>query len=372
MNFTRKDSERTIAVLDGDDAYGQMDEHGAIRIQAQPHGTIDDCNATTGWAAVNDATSGLTTDLNHVYGTASLEFDKVNGSGFTEAAIGKTITSVNIDPYHEGGGAITYSIYLSSITDVSYVFIRLGTDSSNYNEWRINDTQLTAGLWELLRFAVMDSHPSGNTGNGWNPEAITYVAVGVEFDGEDDALADIRVDHIAANAGFRTTSDITAEITSEISTPNVNLHKVRNKSINVGSGAAGTTGTMRMILATDDPAVVAIQGPAAVTIDSYDNAPINAPTGATTQIIATPGNNKQLWIYGLVGTADTVDLTITLQSDAVLLSGAMPMADNGGFVLPPSGNWHMPWFKCESNDAFKITTTTGVFDGLVSFAIVSV
>jgi len=73
-----------------------------------------------------------------------------------------------------------------------------------------------------------------------------------------------------------------------------------------------------------------------------------------------------------MGTADTIDTTIVLKSAATAKTGTMPMDDNGGFVLPPSGNFSQPWIKCATNEAFQITTAIGTFDGIVTYAIVSV
>ncbi len=115
-----------------------------------------------------------------------------------------------------------------------------------------------------------------------------------------------------------------------------------------------------------------LSGAAAPTIDSYGNAPINAATGARTQIIATPGTNKQIWIYGITILCDTADVTVTLESATTALSGAMPQADNGGYSVSPSGNFAMPSLKCATNEAFNITMGTGVGDGWVSYAIVDV
>jgi len=422
-------------------------EHGILRTQAQQHYSLDECNAVTGWSVLDDATTGngaedaLDTDLNHVMGTASIEFNKVDGTGHTEAGIQKTLTAGDLTTYHKGGGSFVASMYLANTDDVAYVFLRVGTSAAHYNEWRIDGDELTPGAWNALNFPMMAPSSAGNTGNGWNIASTTYVAIGVSFDGEDDALANIRVDHIAANTGLRTTASIGSEVTSVVNTPNINLHKIRNKAVNVGSGAVGTTGTQRVVLATDDPAVTGIgptdaalvdagavgsvnaklrrlttdvatvntnlgtletdveatntalgtietdieatettltniekcqMGNAAPTIDSYGNAAINAATGARTEIIATPGANKQLWIYGLLLTVDTADVTVTLESAANALSGAMPQADNGGFALEPSGNFAMPFFKCNTNEAFNITMGTGVGDGIVSYAVVSV
>jgi len=425
----RKDDAIGSALSDTDGDYQPLitNEHGILRTQGQQHYALDECNSVAGWTILDDATTGngdadaLATDLNHVFGTASIEFNKVNGTDHTEAGIQKTLTAGDLTAYHKGGGVITTSIYISDLTAVAYVFVRLGTDGDHYNEWRIDDDALTADAWNSLRFNMLTPNPTGNTGNGWNIAATTYVAVGVSFDAEDDELADIKVDHLAINTGLRTTADITAEITSEVSTPNINLHRIRNKLVNVGSGAVGTDGTQRVILATDDPAVTLLgtidadtskipslgtaimtgaapvtiatddtitaagnaslvniekcqMGNAAPTIDSPGiiNAPINAGTGARTEIIATPGANKQIWVYGLLILVDTVDCTVTLESAANALSGAMPQADNGGFHSEPSGNFAMPLFKCNTNEAFNITMGTGVGDGIVSYAVVSV
>lgn len=116
----------------------------------------------------------------------------------------------------------------------------------------------------------------------------------------------------------------------------------------------------------------AILGPGDPSIDSFGNAAINAATGARTQIIGAPGGSKQIWIYSILITFDTADVLCTLESAANALSGAMPQADNGGFCHAASGNFGMPFFKCNTNEAFNITMGVGVGDGICSYAIVSV
>ena len=150
------------------------------------------------------------------------------------------------------------------------------------------------------------------------------------------------------------------------------------QAVAMDSGATDAN-TQRIILASDDPAVTklgtidaALGGSIAPTVDSVADAVVDCGAGATVEVIATPGASKQLWILGLMGTANTVDTTIVLKSASTAKSGTMPMADNGGFVLPTCGNLATPWVKCATNEAFQITTATGTFDGIVVYAIVSV
>jgi len=116
-----------------------------------------------------------------------------------------------------------------------------------------------------------------------------------------------------------------------------------------------------------------IQGPGNPTVDSYGTAPVNlAANTANQSIISAPGASKQIWIYGLFGSADVAG-TISIQDeDDTAGSGVMPVAITGGFVMNPSGNFAMPWFKFATNKAVEIDTVTCTFDGVVTYAIVSV
>jgi len=172
---------------------------------------LDECDATTGWACINDDCSGLSTDLDHVLGTNSLEIDKVDGTANTiYAVMGKTLTSIDLSTLVENGGMFIYSLNVSATTDIAYCLIRMGTSASHYNEWRVDDSELVTG-WQVLRFNVDTPDTAGNTGNGWNPSAVTYAAVGCAFDLESSALADLRFDHIVAYAGQQTS---TVEVTA--------------------------------------------------------------------------------------------------------------------------------------------------------------
>lgn len=116
-----------------------------------------------------------------------------------------------------------------------------------------------------------------------------------------------------------------------------------------------------------------VDGPGAPSIDSYATDDINlAANTANQSIIAAPGASKQIWIYGLIGTADAAGSISIQDEDDAALSGVMPVAANGGFVMNPSGNFAMPWIKAATNKAVEIDTVTCTFDGTVTYAIVSV
>ena len=117
-----------------------------------------------------------------------------------------------------------------------------------------------------------------------------------------------------------------------------------------------------------------LSGPASPTIDSYDSVAISVGASATDSVlVAAPGADKQIWVYGFVGSADTAAGTISLQdSDNAAGSGVMAVSETGGFSVPPSGNFAMPWLKIATNKALEMDTVACGFKGVLSYAIVSV
>ena len=110
------------------------------------------------------------------------------------------------------------------------------------------------------------------------------------------------------------------------------------------------------------------------TFDSYTSVAISASANTANQsVLSAPGANKQIWVYGFFGTADTGDGSIAFQdADDAALTGAMPVAQNSGFVVAPSGRLDMPIFKVATNKALEIDTVTCGFKGALQYAIVSV
>lgn len=144
--------------------------------------------ATSGWTVLGNDTINLTTDVSHVLGTASLEFDKTDGLANTKLAGVYRTVDWN---WHDvmPSDKIVAAVQCSALTNVDYAFVRLGTSASHYTEWRLADSSMTAAVWSIFNVAV--SGFTSQTGNGVLWDNIDYLVVGVAFDAENNALADI-------------------------------------------------------------------------------------------------------------------------------------------------------------------------------------
>ena len=239
-----------LTTADGDTDVPTLDSLGQLHVNPEGHHVFDAMNAVGDWLILNDATANFTTTKKHVIGTNALIFDKVDGTDNFAAVIDQIITSVDLGDISLHDIIQTVS-YIPDLADVAYVFVRLGTDDTNYNEWRIPDTALTAAEFEILAFNIGDASNAGITGNGWDPSAITYIAVGVQFDGEDDALVGIIFDSLSYHTNTHTSAELNAEVSSSVSSANVNLQKVGGSPTDKNSGNK-SNGSQRVVLATDD------------------------------------------------------------------------------------------------------------------------
>lgn len=375
----------TVHLTTAEDDYDvvRLSNFGAMHTEPEQHHVFDALDATAGWSALNNDTLNLATTKKHVLGTDALIFDKVDGAANTIfAAIQKTITSVDIgspSPHD----LIQTVCYIPDLTNVAYVFVRIGTDSSNYNEWRIPDTALTAAEFQTLIFNIGDANHAGITGNGWNTSAITYVVAGIAFDAETNTLVGIIFDELSFHTNQHTSAELNAEVSSSVSSANVNLQKVGGSATDKGAGNV-SNGSQRVVLATDDINTAAIKtalevidgaiiGPGEPAIDSYTQKAINLTTGAD-QVLVSSAANKQIWVYGyhiMCGDADGQSVSFQDEDD-VALSGIMEFAQYGGGTISPSGNFSMPIWKLGTNKDLECDITGGDVDGWISYAIVSV
>ena len=240
-----------ITTADGDYELVHVSDFGAMQSSPEQHHTFDNMDAVGNWIVVNGDTINVTTTKKHVLGTDALSFDKDNtGANSVFAMIQNTISPIDlgdISPHD----LIQTTCYLSSLANVSYVFVRIGTDISNYNEWRVDVADLTAATFETLALSVGDPSYDGITGDGWNPSAITWIAVGVVFDAETRTLAGIVFDEVSFHTNQHSSASLNSEVSSSVSSSNINIHKVGNKVVNTQGGTIGT-GTQRITIATDD------------------------------------------------------------------------------------------------------------------------
>jgi hypothetical protein len=240
--------------------------NGGISVAA-PVKTIDAMTAVGTWAALGNDTTGVATDLDSPIGGGSVEYDKVNGAANTVyGAVTKTLSSVNLSGFGSRD-RIQWNIYMSAISNVSYTFVRLGTDASHYNEWRVPVAQLTTG-WQTVSVEI--GSPTGNTGNGWDNDDIDYVVIGTAHSAETDTLADVRLNNLVAVGGTGSSSDVTiasivpgtgatdlgkAEDAAHTS-GDVGVMSLAVRTDSLGSPLAGTSGDYHPLLVSNKGSLV--------------------------------------------------------------------------------------------------------------------
>lgn len=245
----------------------RMSDYGALQVEPEQHHILDEMDATTGWTVLGNDTTNLAATTTHVLGTNALTFDKADGAANTViAGIQKTLSSENL------GGISPHDIlqtvvYASSTADADYIFLRLGDDSSNYNEWRIAAADITSGAWSTLVFEVGDASQAGGTGTGVNWTDVDYIAVGIAFNSESDTLTGIIFDEISFHTNQHVNASLNSEVTSSVNSANINVQKVGGSATDKNSGNA-SNGCQRVVIATDDVNLAAIK----TAIEILDNA----------------------------------------------------------------------------------------------------
>ncbi len=107
--------------------------------------------------------------------------------------------------------------------------------------------------------------------------------------------------------------------------------------------------------------------------DTFTSADINVGVGANQVLIAAQGANKQIWVYGLGGSAGSAAGSISIQDeDDDAFTGIIPLAANGPYNLEMTENPYMPWFKVGTNKALEMDTVGCTYDGVIAYAIVDV
>ena len=142
--------------------------------------------ATAGWAALGLETESLATSVEHIVGTTSLSFAKVDAAPTTK--IGGIYRGISWDLTGIGAKDKILAYYhMPGVTNIDYAFLRLGTDVSHLVEYQMADGAMDDGAWNAFEVTV-DGYTT-QTGNGIDWSAVTYIAVGFMFDLEAHALA---------------------------------------------------------------------------------------------------------------------------------------------------------------------------------------
>jgi hypothetical protein len=309
----------TTTANEGDYDIPSLTPQRELRTRDQRAVDLQNCNDSTSVTVLGNDTVNLADSLAHVFGVKAITFDKVNGAANTVyAGVQDTITAIDVQEVFESGGFVGLSVYLPTITNIQNVFLRIGTDSSNYNCWTWDIASLTAATWLNLRNPTASPDKAKSIGNGWDTNAITYVSFGCEFLAETSTLSGIIFDHVHLVGGRVTSTEIQASITSNVSSPNINLSKVGNQVIDHGSGAV-SSGTLRTVLATDVPI---FQG-----LGAWANGAETAVAGTAVQIQASNTSRKRLIIQntgvanariGITGVTTTTGVRLVPGGEIIL------------------------------------------------------
>ena len=149
------------------------------------------------WTVLGNDTVNLAQATIFPFGPG-LDFDKTNGlAGKKYAGAYRTISLSQNTSKFSVLDRVIWPLYVSSVDDIStgvgFAFVWLGTSSSNYIELRYDGGSLTAGRINICSVPLGHGYLNGTGAKLGN---ITWIATGVQFDGEDDALAEIYVGEI--------------------------------------------------------------------------------------------------------------------------------------------------------------------------------
>jgi len=176
------------------------DDAGAFYAAQRPkviETVINTMAVSTDWTVLGNDTTTLANSALCVRGAGSTSFAKVNGAGNTVyAGVYKTV-ALDLSTVDPRRNLVCY-VYLSAITDVIAVNMKLGTSASHLMTWSVLVADLAAG-WNRVSVPIYEI--TGSTGNGWTPATVAYAQVNVEFSSEEKALAGILVNYWSIEPG---------------------------------------------------------------------------------------------------------------------------------------------------------------------------
>jgi hypothetical protein len=217
------------------------------------------------------------------------------------------------------------------------------------------------------RQVIVIGDPATNTGVApVDGTAGVKVNLGADNDVTMATLPDTSGGDLAALGGAVSGTEVQVDVVAALPAGANAIGKLAaNSGVDIGDVDVTTT-----------PIDDALAGPAAITtVDSMTSAVVDLAAGTIDQsIVAAPGANKQIWVYGLVLKTNGTTATVVLQNSAdVAITGTITLTDSDGFVLPMPGNFEMPWFKVPTNTALEVDTGgSGTVDGIVSYSVVDV
>ncbi len=160
---------------------------------------MDRCLFSADWTANSNETTTIATATGSPFESNCVSFAKVDGAATTAyGLVYKLVPSLAVI-----NAAISdklyWSVYASALTNITAAAIRLGTDASNYCEWRFAVAGMTAASWSACSATVGNAYV---TGTGCDFLDITYIGTGILFDNEARTLAGIKISRIELSPGL--------------------------------------------------------------------------------------------------------------------------------------------------------------------------
>lgn len=299
---------------------------------------IANCNNASVFTVLGNDTTTLADTADHVFGKGAISFNKADGSDNTVfAGVKQSFVSIDLSETFESGAFVGIGCKLPTLTAVDYVFCRLGTDASNYNEWTWPASTLSAGQWMPLRSPT--NQPASYAGTGWQTTDLKYNAFGVAFTSVGATATGIKFDNVHLVAGRVTDSTIDATVSTNVTTPNINIQRVGGVATATNTGNANSA-TLRVVQAAN--AVVNVAG----SVASWPRG--NQSVSGSVGITGTPS------ISGAV--------TIVGSSSIATLQGTSPWLITGSVAAVQTGAWNLASMRgVYAEDSAHATADQGMF-----------
>lgn len=211
-----------------------------INDKTLPTGTVlDTCDQTTGWTSGGSASNIRIDNVNYASGSASVKFDIAAGSNPTTGYLYNVEASALDLSGQINQSSLFFYVYFPSVTGITSVELRWGSDASNYYSRVLTTTNEGNAFqvgWNLLRADWLGCTVVGSP----VVTSIQYVYVGVTTDGT--AFTGINIDNIVSTMGlFRTVKyyskylfrDATSGAFQETVTDDSNLINLDTESYNL-------------------------------------------------------------------------------------------------------------------------------------------
>ena len=159
---------------------------------------IDPMTDASSWSETGDAIVLENANTN-ILGANSIVAGKPGAVALT-SGMDKTLSKpVNASEFL-ANDLLTLTVFILSLSDIASLAIRLGTNSTNFSEWVIPDTDLTTNAWNIVSVPLGSPVVANQLGSGHNFANIRYVSVFFTFDNTANALDDMFWYHIHIEA----------------------------------------------------------------------------------------------------------------------------------------------------------------------------